>query len=1114
MGMSGAVNLGSAYGDFLVDTSGVEASLNKAFQTVERTAESAFARVGSHIQKAGDKLSSWGLSLTKLTAPITLMGAAGIKAFASFDEALTEIKARTGATADEMEKVKKVALEMGKSTKYSATEASEGMLQLLASGYDLTQTFEALPAVLNAAAAGNMDLGFTADAVTDVLAMFNLEAKDAAMVADVLAKASAASSAEINDLAQGFGNVGPIAAQFGLSVEETAAILAIFAENGVKGAEAGTQLKSMLTHLSSPTKEVQKTWAKLGLSLFDAYGAVKPIPQVLGELSAKLATMTDKERIQTTQALAGSFGQIGATILTSNMSIEEMVALMDQQAGAAEVARARMSSLNGMVKQFKNSIETMLITALGPLIDDYLKPGLKRVTQFVNQLTEWSNKNPKLTKRIVSMLAALSAVGPTLFAIGKALGIIGALVATLANPIAWLVLAVTGLAAAWESNFGGLRDALTPVRNALADVFYWLQQAYTFGASSGGVFGGITAALRALFYVYADGKTTFFSNILQALGVTEGAAQRVGLAIVGFKDRIVAAFGQVVGFVRTSVIPTFGLLVTWLTTAFVPAVSKVILGSVLPLVRSFVYFLADAWRIVSPALANLYNWFVGSALPGILTFITNTALPALGKLIDFVSAIFTATSPYLLAFLDWFLNTGMPAVVTFINDTVIPAIQGFIDVVAGLDATDITAIGLALAAWIAPSVITGIAGLVASIGKLVLGLASTSLPMLVMLGLVAALATNFGGLKDAVIQVGEGIREKDTQKTLDGIVDALFAIPMGIAEWIGEQAGINVPEGLKSWKTIISQVGIIVGALPGWVKNKLIELGKTIEEKVQSISDAAMGIGTAIVDGLKKGIEDAWSGFTDFLEDKISGGVVGDVARYLGIKSPSSVFLEFGKNIIAGLKGGLAQTTILVLQLAYLKALVTHAGESIIAAAGLAGTKIIPAVIGGLTQFGQFATALHQLVTIVYGYSESFNLSGKTLGELMVLGMIAGIYAQWGNLMSAAQQLADAVRNTLRNAFQIRSPSKVFQKMGENMTAGLALGLQNTAPVNESLRLLVNTATPAPGAPNNTNTVNNAQRYTINVYVDAATAGPNLGQDIAAQIKAALTAQGGGVSVG
>ncbi len=348
---TGSVDLGSAFGSMIIDWSGVEQEANKQLARLDQKIASGLSNIGARMQKTGANLTV-GLS------PFTAFVTQGVLAFADFDDILTEIEARTGSTAKEMDLVKKTAIQMGQDTAFSATEASQAMLELLSSGYNLNETMAALKPTLDLAAAGKIGLGQAADAVSDILAQFQLEAEQAGMVANVLAQASQASSASVEQLVAGFANVGPTANMFKLSVEDTAAILAMFAENGIKGAEAGTLLKSMLNGMSRPTKEVEETFKKLDTSLFDSQGNMRDLNTVLEEMSGKMDNLSDEERIRAIQAVAGAYGQQGLAALMASEGFDEMRKKMREQAEAAEVAKKMMDSFRGVMNQFLSSVNT------------------------------------------------------------------------------------------------------------------------------------------------------------------------------------------------------------------------------------------------------------------------------------------------------------------------------------------------------------------------------------------------------------------------------------------------------------------------------------------------------------------------------------------------------------------------------------------------------------------------------------------------------------------------------------------------------------------------------------------------------------------------------------
>jgi TP901 family phage tail tape measure protein len=384
------------------------------------------------LQKMGSSLTSIGQKMTMgITAPIVGMGAAMFKTFADFENIMVELEARTGSTAEEMKKMEQFALDMGKTTAFSATEAAQALLELTSSGSSAAEAMEQLPAVLDLAAAGALELGDAADGVTDVLAQFSLEAKDAAYVADQLAKAAGASSATVADLVAGFGNVGPVAAQFGMSVEEVAATLATLSENGIKSAEAGTALKSMLSHMASDAAPVQAAWEKIGVSMFDAVGNMRPLDAVLKDINAAMANMTMEEQIKLTDDLAGAYGKTALNALLATDGISDMQGAMSSAATASEVADARMNTLAGRFDSLMGSLETLGIV-MGGLGEGPLTSLIKMLTDVINKVTEWAQNNPRLAQMVMVILAIVAALGPLLVILGSIIGALGAISAAFA----------------------------------------------------------------------------------------------------------------------------------------------------------------------------------------------------------------------------------------------------------------------------------------------------------------------------------------------------------------------------------------------------------------------------------------------------------------------------------------------------------------------------------------------------------------------------------------------------------------------------------------------------------------------------------------------------------
>lgn len=489
---AGGVNIGNATGRIILDASGVRSAIQDA-----RNSLNGLQSVGGGIQSMGQSLTSFGAQMSVALAPVTGFVTQGIFAFSRFQDVMAEISARTGLVGDDLEKIRQAALQMGADTSFSATQAAQAFLQLTSSGQTVEEALVTLPSVLALAAAGGIDLGYAADSVTDILAQFKLEVSESAMVADALAAAAGSSSATVSDLVQGFANVGPVANLFGLSVDETAAALAVFAENGIKGSEAGTQLKSMLTNMMRPTEDVQGMWNELGVSMVDATGNMRPLNDVIQDLNVAMEDMTEAERIEVINTLAGSYGQVGLAALLAADGIEDMQGQMDKQAKASDVAAARMNTFSGRIESLKGSIETLSINFLGPLVDQYLTPLAEKAIELINSINDWVVENEELAGTIALIVAGLAIAGPVIAGIGMYLATFGTLIAVVGgilgfilSPIGLVVLAIAGLGAALMY----LTDtSLSELVTMLGDAVHWIAE-FTSGLVNAFQSGGLEGA--------------------------------------------------------------------------------------------------------------------------------------------------------------------------------------------------------------------------------------------------------------------------------------------------------------------------------------------------------------------------------------------------------------------------------------------------------------------------------------------------------------------------------------------------------------------------------------------------------------------------------------------
>jgi TP901 family phage tail tape measure protein len=227
---------------------------------------------------------------------------------ADFDEQMSTVQANSGATAAQLSQLREAALQAGASTVYTAAESAGAINDLAKAGMSVSDILSGgLTASLNLAAAGQMDVGNAAEYMSQALTMFHLSGKDATSTADALAAGADKAVGDVSDFGEALNNCGVMANSFGMNLQETVGVLGLFAQNGIVGAEAGTQLNSMLMKLANPASDAKSTMEELGISTHDASGKFVGMANLAGQLHDKLGKLTDQQRQQAEATIFGSY---------------------------------------------------------------------------------------------------------------------------------------------------------------------------------------------------------------------------------------------------------------------------------------------------------------------------------------------------------------------------------------------------------------------------------------------------------------------------------------------------------------------------------------------------------------------------------------------------------------------------------------------------------------------------------------------------------------------------------------------------------------------------------------------------------------------------------------
>lgn len=242
-------------------------------------------------------------SIAAVTAALGAAAAGAIKVGSQFESGMSQVAATMGMTkaeiqggSKEFKKLEAAAREMGATTQFSATQASEALNYIALAGYDADDAVKLLPKTLNLAAAGGLELGYATDIVTDAMSALGLEIKDADSFIDQMAKTSQKSNTNVGQLGEAILTVGGTAKDLAGGTVELNTALGILANNGIKGAEGGTKLRNVIMSLTAPTNTAAKAMDSLGITAFDAEGNMRPLQDVFKDINLEMANMTTQEK--------------------------------------------------------------------------------------------------------------------------------------------------------------------------------------------------------------------------------------------------------------------------------------------------------------------------------------------------------------------------------------------------------------------------------------------------------------------------------------------------------------------------------------------------------------------------------------------------------------------------------------------------------------------------------------------------------------------------------------------------------------------------------------------------------------------------------------------------
>ncbi|EMK0304268.1 TPA: phage tail tape measure protein [Klebsiella quasipneumoniae subsp. similipneumoniae] len=410
----------------------------------ERQRLAAVTRAQASYEKAketGARLRGGGTMAIAGAAAAGYTGGRFLAPAVGFDEEMSRVQALTRLDKgdSQLAALRAQAKKLGAETAFTTRDAASGQAFLAMAGFTPQSIQAALPGVLNMALAGGMDLGESADIGSNILSQFTLPAGEMDRVSDVLTAAFTRTNTDLRSLGDTMKYAGPVASKLGISLEEAAGMAGILANNGLRGSDAGTAMRSSLARLASPTAGAAKALKQLGVSVSDASGKMRPVETILLDLYKATKKYGQVDQVGFFKDIAGEEAFVGLQTLVAGAGSGELQKLIDAlkaaSGEASAVAKKMADNLGGDLKNLDSAWEGFRIQ-VEETADGLLRKLTQNLSDIITAASEWVKANPRLAQTLLLVVGGALALTVAIGALSLAVGI-------LIGPLAKLQLGFT-----------------------------------------------------------------------------------------------------------------------------------------------------------------------------------------------------------------------------------------------------------------------------------------------------------------------------------------------------------------------------------------------------------------------------------------------------------------------------------------------------------------------------------------------------------------------------------------------------------------------------------------------------------------------------------------------
>lgn len=1053
--------------------------------------QSGIDGIGSIAEKG---LKATGAILAGTATAIGAIGAASVKVGSDFEASMSKVAAISGATGDDLKALTDKAKEMGATTKFSASESADALQYMAMAGWKTEDMLNGLEGIMNLAAASGEDLATTSDIVTDALTAFGLSAEDSTHFADVLAQASSNANTNVGMMGETFKYVAPVAGALGYTAEDTALAIGLMANSGIKASQAGTSLRSIMSRMAKPTKEVQGAMDKLGVSLTDSNGNMKSLNEVMGDLRNGFAGLSEAEAAEMAAALGGQEAMSGLLAIV-NASDDDFDKLSDAiyscDGAAKRMADTMNDNLQGQITILKSGLEGLGIS-LYENMEAPLKEVVKEAQNMVQQLQDAFNNGgldslvTKAGEVMAQIVTEVAQAAPKL--IGTAENLVGSFIQGIvdhksefasagATMVAELVRAIMDVAGdMWSAGI----YLFTEFLQAMTD------HSEEMGQSFGEMISKIGEAVQTNLPLIIQAAKDFVAGFCQGLseefpgvsalldGFFQGFLDTAGDIVQGIVDLIGDIF-SVIDSQDPATMEAIGKAIGTIAASIAALkVASEVVGGVKSLLSVLGGFRKTAGSIIGivPKVVEGFQLLSGGAgtfsevlalefpkLAGIITKVTGS----LGTLVSTISGIFTKIGAV--------VGPAISKIASLIS-SIGPTIAGIGAVIVGAVMAITNFFGMLKDgfSWVKEALmVIGIA--IAAVGAVILG--APALVAAVVAGIVAAVATLVVVIKDhwtQIVDFFKGIPDK-IGEVVDSIVAWFQELPGRISTWLTNTITTISEWGSELYTNITTFVSEAISAVGDWFSQLPSKIGYALGTAIGTIIQWGINVKDWVTTELPKIIQSVVDWFAQ-LPGRIWTWLVGVVNNiiawgqnmYTTITTAATNAVNSVINWFSQLPGRiwtwLVNTVNNVIQwgqnlYSTMTTAATNAINSVTSWFQQLPGKIWTWLVNTVTKVGQWAIdlknkgveAAQSLVNAVIDGVSSLPGKMKEVGVNIVNGVWSGICSAKDKFVSDVKSFFSGIVDGVKDALDINSPSRVMKKeVGRWIPPGVGEGIKEEMP--------------------------------------------------------------------